>query len=98
MRNPLALKKMRYLLPLTLLLVCTCAYSQPSKPIVVQNYYYPKPGNEEAVYQWRLHASDVRTKLGLPAGRVLKKLSGNTLYDVAWECDYPSAQAREART
>jgi ketosteroid isomerase-like protein len=63
---------------------------------VVQNYYYPKPGNEEAVYQWRLHASDVRTKLGLPAGRVLKKLSGSTLYNVVWECDYPSAEAREA--
>ena len=87
---------MKYSALLLFSLVFTWGYSQTSKPIVVQNYYYPKPGNEEAVYQWRLHASDVRAKLGLPVGRVLKKNSGDALYQVVWECEYPSLEAREA--
>jgi len=70
--------------------------AQEVKPIVVQNIYYPKPGKEDEVYQWRLHASDVRAQLGLPYGRVLKKLSGDATYFVVWECDYSSLAAREA--
>jgi hypothetical protein len=71
-------------------------YSQETNTIVVQNYYYPKPGKQEEVYQWRLHASEVRAKLGLPKGRVLKKITGDVLYAVAWECEYPSLEARES--
>ena len=39
--------------------------AQVTNTILVQNQYFPKPGKEEEVYQWRLHASDVRIKLGL---------------------------------
>jgi hypothetical protein len=71
--------------------------------LVVQNYYYALPGKATDVYQWRLHASDVRAKLGLARGRVLRRLPDSTtdkapgtLPDVIWECEYPSREAREA--
>jgi hypothetical protein len=73
-----------------------------SRVIVVQNYYYANPGQADEVYRWRLHASDVREKLGFPRGRVLRQggsrneTSGpNELPDVIWECEYPSIEARE---
>ncbi len=73
-----------------------------SGPIVVQNYYYALPGKADEVYEWRLHASDVRAKLGLPRGRVLRRIAqqGDTkgssiLPDVVWECDYPSQASRK---
>lgn len=71
------------------------SWAQVTDTILVQNLYFPKPGKEEEVYQWRLHASDVRAKLGLPKGRVLKKLSGTGGPFVIWECEYPSLEARE---
>jgi hypothetical protein len=75
----------------------------PGRAMVVQNYYYALPGKAVDVYLWRLHASDVRAKLGLARGRVLRRVPDPktdkllpTLPDVIWECDYSSAQAREA--
>ncbi|MEI9921339.1 MAG: DUF1684 domain-containing protein [Bacteroidota bacterium] len=65
------------------------------KPILVQNYYYPKPGKEQEVYEWRLHASEVRAKLGLLKGQVLKKVSGESGPYVIWQCEYSSVEARE---
>jgi hypothetical protein len=70
-------------------------HAQSQKSILVQNCYYPKDGKTEEVYQWRLHASEVRVKLGLPKGRVLKKISGNAGPYVLWICEYPSLAARE---
>jgi hypothetical protein len=76
--------------------------------IVVQNYYYARPGKADEVYQWRLHASDVRARLGLARGRVLRRAPGqktgddsheggqHDAPDVIWECDYPSPEARAA--
>jgi hypothetical protein len=85
------------------------AQSQGRTPsIVVQNYYYARPGKAEEVYQWRLHASDVRAKLGLARGRVLRRAPGekagddsheggpHDVPDVIWECDYPNPEARAA--
>ena len=69
--------------------------AQEKKAILVQNAYYPKTGKEEEVFQWRLHASDVRAKLGLLKGRVLKKISGNGGPYVLWVCEYPSMETRE---
>jgi len=87
---------MKVLIHALFLLTTVSAFAQEARPIVVQNLYYPKPGKEEDVFQWRLHASDVRAKLGLPAGRVFKKISGDATYYVVWECDYSSPAAREA--
>ena len=73
----------------------------PSTMIVVHNGYYAKPGQAEAVYQWRLHASDVRAQLGFPPGRVLRRIGDADDHhqavrpDVIWECTYPSLSARE---
>lgn len=72
--------------------------------IVVQNFYYALPGKADEVYLWRLHASEVRTRLGLAVGRVLRRapaLSGDGIGeadwpDVVWECEYPNLQARAA--
>ena len=47
---------------------------EQSPRLVVQNYYYAKPGKAEEVYHWRLHASEVRAGLGLAPGRVLKRV------------------------
>jgi hypothetical protein len=73
------------------------------KAIVVQNFYYALPGKADEVYRWRLHASEVRARLGLAVGRVLRLTpasgtdSGDSeLPDVVWECEYPNAQARAA--
>ena len=73
----------------------------PVGPVVVQNYYYALPGKADEVYEWRLHASEIRVKLGLRGGRVLRRVSQalsakeSTLPDVIWDCDYPSRASRE---
>ena len=69
-------------------------------PIVVQNYYFALPGKSAEVFEWRLHASEVRAKLGLSRGRVLRRFPSANGHDpaapdVIWECDYPSRAARE---
>jgi hypothetical protein len=65
--------------------------------IIVQNYYFAKPGMAEEVYSWRIHASDVREKLGLRRGRVLRRIGeANQQPDVIWECEYPDAASRDA--
>jgi len=74
----------------------TPAAPAASGPIVVQNAYYPKPGLEEDVYQLRLRASAVRAQLGLPEGRVLRRLDGpdGAAY-VIWEAEYADSAVRE---
>lgn len=78
------------------------ASADASRAIVVQNYYYALPGKAEEVYRWRLHASDVRVRLGLAAGRVLRRApivgseGDSDLPDVIWECEYTDTGARAA--
>jgi hypothetical protein len=68
-----------------------------SSPIVVQNSYFAKAGKAKEVYRWRLNASDVREKLGLRRGRVLRRFGDSAHQpDVIWECDYPDMKSREA--
>jgi hypothetical protein len=102
------------LTPLVVLAACSCmavdarTHSRvPATPagraIVVQNFYYALPGKADEVYRWRLHASEVRARLGLAVGRVLKRTPAPgddakeaDLPDVVWECEYPDANARAA--
>jgi hypothetical protein len=90
------------LLPLSITATIWAASAQPTvkntdSPIIIQNMYWAKPGKADDVYSWRLHASDVRVKLGLPRGRVLRrKGDSTTLPDVIWECEYPNADARSS--
>src|SRR5450432_965964 len=74
----------------------------PPDKVVVQNYYYAKPGRADEVYRWRLHASDVRVNLGFARGRVLRGIDSidqegdaKERPDVIWECDYASMADRE---
>ena len=54
--------------------------------IVSFNFYYARPGREEAVLKQRLRASNVRVGLGIPRGRVLARIEGaSSLPDVIWE-------------
>ena len=59
---------MKFVLVLFMAVVPTIVRAQHSKPIVVQNAYFPKAGKEKEVYEWRLHASEVREKLGPAKG------------------------------
>jgi len=63
--------------------------------VVVQNYYFPKPGKEEAVHALRLRASDVREELGLPRGTVLRRIEGpDSLPLVIWQNEYATVEER----
>lgn len=65
-------------------------------PIVEQTEYWAKPGLADEVYRQRLLACDVRVKLGLPRGRVLKRSEpSDTLPDVIWQVEYPNESARQ---
>ncbi len=65
--------------------------------IVSHNYYYALPGTGEAVLKQRLHASDVRERLGLPRGRVFRKLAGGDDFpDVLWEIEFPDIAGHHA--
>jgi hypothetical protein len=77
--------------------------ASPVRTVIVQNYYFARADKADEVFRWRLHASDVRVALGLPRGRVLRRLAspaGDTdsaaAPDVIWECEYPNTQARDA--
>jgi hypothetical protein len=48
------------------------ARAQQTQRFIVQNNYWALPGKAEEVFQWRIHASDVRERLGLPRGQVLR--------------------------
>jgi hypothetical protein len=56
--------------------------------------YYALPGRAEAVLAQRRRASEVRVRLGLPAGRIFTKLEGAGP-DVRWECAFDTRAAYE---
>jgi hypothetical protein len=65
------------------------ALAQQKQGFIVQNNYWALPGKAEEVYQWRIHASDVRERLGLPRGQVLRRQSNSeNLPDVIWQMDF----------
>jgi hypothetical protein len=63
--------------------------------IVEITNYYALPGRADAVLAQRRHASAIRTRLGLPAGRIFTKLEGPGP-DVRWECVFETPSAYEA--
>lgn len=56
--------------------------------------YYALPGNAVAVLAQRQRASEIRVRLGLPAGRIFTKLEGPGP-DVRWECTFDTRAAYE---
>jgi len=55
--------------------------------IVESTHYYARAGQEEAVLAQRRIATDLRMRLGLPPGRIFRKLEGAGP-DVRWECPF----------
>ena len=51
--------------------------------------YYARPGQAAAVLEQRRRTTELRVKLGLPAGRIFTKLEGSGP-DVRWECTFAS--------
>jgi len=66
-------------------------------PIVVQNLYFVRAGQERQALDTRRAASRVRAGAGRPVGRILVRLDATATGPAfIWECDYPDLAAREA--
>ena len=64
--------------------------------LVVFNMYYANPGMADDVLETRLYASVVRDRLGLPRGRVLRRINDvDGLPEVMWECEFPDIAAHD---
>jgi hypothetical protein len=86
--------------------------AQQTQTFIVQNSYWALPGKAEEVFQWRIHACDVRERLGLLRGQVLRrdglsKLATSlerpegapsVLPNVIWQIEYQSEADRLADT
>ena len=66
--------------------------------IVERTHYYAKPGLAAEVLDVRRKASAVRLSIGLPAGEIFVKHPGGdgSEPDVAWQCTFADAAARDA--
>ena len=65
--------------------------------IVSFNFYYARPGVADAVLAQRLRASDVRVRIGLPYGRVMRRTAGGeALPDVIWEQEFDAVEEHNA--
>lgn len=65
--------------------------------IVSYNFYYARPGNAAAVLQQRIRASDVRTRLGLPRGRIISRIEGAGDWpDVVWRQAFTDMASQDA--
>ena len=66
--------------------------------IVERTQYYAKPGLAAEVLDQRRKASAVRVSIGLPAGEIFVKHPGGdgSEPDVAWQCTFADASARDA--
>jgi len=83
-------------------LCLTCQASGPSDReggaahgrVLSQNRYWAKTGKVEEVYEWRLHANDVRAQMVLPRGVVLRGAGGDDP-DVIWQIEQTAEDNRE---
>ena len=66
--------------------------------IVERTQYFAKPGLAAEVLDLRRKASAVRLSIGLPAGEIFVKHPSGDISepDVAWQCTFGDAAAREA--
>jgi hypothetical protein len=66
--------------------------------VVERTNYYAKPGLVAEVLEQRRKASAVRLSIGLPAGEIFVRHPGGdgSEPDVAWQCTFADAAAREA--
>jgi hypothetical protein len=65
------------------------ALAQQNQRFIVQSNYWALPGKAEEVYQWRMHASDVRERFGLQRGQDFRRQGNSeTLPDVIHQLEY----------
>jgi len=65
-------------------------------PLVVQNWYFIRPGSEEEALTVRRNASQVRREADRPVGRILLPAAfAAGIPTFIWECDYSDRAARE---
>jgi hypothetical protein len=66
--------------------------------VVERTHYYAKPGLAAEILDLRRKACAVRLSIRLPAGEVFVKHSGgdDSEPDVAWQCTFADAAARDA--
>lgn len=65
--------------------------------IVSFNFYYAHPDRAEAVLKQRLRASEVRQRIKLPYGRVMRRILGDgELPDVIWEHEFAEVGGHHA--
>ena len=65
--------------------------------IVSFNFYYAHPGLADAVLEQRLRASEVRVRIQLPYGRVMRRTAGDdALPDVIWEQEFAEVGGHHA--
>jgi hypothetical protein len=66
--------------------------------VVERTHYFAKPGLAAEVLAQRRKACAVRVSIGLPAGEIFVKhpAGDGSEPDVAWQCTFPDAAAREA--
>jgi hypothetical protein len=74
--------------------------SREARPpsVVERTHYYAKPGRAADVLRTRRRASEIRRRLGLPAGRIFVKAAPHDEGpDVLWECAFadPAAHAQD---
>jgi hypothetical protein len=72
--------------------------AEPSTVVIERTHYYAKPGRAAEVLRTRRRASEVRRRLGLPAGRIFtRSATAAEGPDVVWECAFadPAAHARD---
>ena len=63
-------------------------------PVIEQTAYFAKPGLAEKVYEQRIRANEGRGQIGLPAGRVFRRVGGTgDLPDVIWQLEYSDREA-----
>jgi len=62
--------------------------------IVESTHYYARAGQVEAVLAQRRMANDLRMRLGLPPGRIFRKLEGDGP-DLRWECPFATRAEHE---
>lgn len=69
----------------------------PQPTIRALNLYYARePGLREQVLATRLRASEVRAEIGIPRGRVFRRVEGDAdLPDVMWDCPFADAAGHE---
>lgn len=72
--------------------------SHTAPGILALNWYFARSADLVAeVLATRLRACDVRERLGIPTGRVLRRISGNDeLPDVVWDCPFESPEDHDA--